>query len=409
MMRRYIKITLLLLVAVSVSGNTAGQSIFSLNYIGEHQFRGGARSIALGLSALAVQDSNMAGTMNTATLSDLSAVTLSVTEKLHMSRISYQKEESNQSRFLLPSVVVAVPLTEGLVFSAGYRTRFAGRADFTFPGELVGDESSSASEPSEEYELDSSLYSVPFGLSWRINEWVSIGGELQIERGSITDGVTITFENSDYGSSHSERKRTFSATSWSLSFLAKLHPRFYIAGVFDGGIGYSVNEYITHARSEFNSTDSWSFDLPPAYSGGVAVGLSDRWWITSAFWLRDAPDASGFSVFQGALGTEKLYSVGLERRADKKGNNWFSRMPLRMGFYENTWHIEIPGGEPVKSRFFTLGSGFGIPGGDGNLDWTLEFGRVGSTERNGIDETVFRFSVSLGISEAWEKRIIEKH
>ncbi|MDZ7859587.1 MAG: hypothetical protein U5O15_02765 [Candidatus Krumholzibacteriota bacterium] len=408
-MKRYIEIILLFLIAVSVSGNAAGQSIFSLNYIGQHQFRGGARSIALGLSALAVPDSNMAGTMNTATLSDLNAVTLSVTEKLHMSRVSYRMEESNQSRFLFPSVIVAAPVTEGLVLSAGYRTRFAGRADFTFPGELIGSESSSASEPSEEYELDSSLYSVPFGLSWRINEWVSIGGELQIERGSITDGVTIAFEDSDYGTSYSERKRTFSGASWSLSFLAKLHSRFYIAGVFDGGVGYSVNEYITHTRSEFNSSDSWNFDLPPAYSAGIAVGLSERWWITSAFWLRAAPDASGFSAFEGALGTEKLYSVGLERRADKEGDDWFSRMPLRAGFYENTWHIEIPGGEPVKSRFFTLGSGFEIPGGDGNLDWAFEFGRVGSLERNGIDETVFRLSVSLGISEAWEKRVIEKH
>jgi hypothetical protein len=299
---------------------------------------------------------------------------------------------------------------EGLVFSIGYRTRFEGSADFSLPGELIGNpDYSSASPPREEHELDSSLYSVPFGLSWRINDKISIGGELQFERGSIMDGIKTVFDNYDYGVSYSERKRIFSATSWAFSFLAQPHSRLFIAGVVDGQIDYSVDEYIKHTRSEFNSSDSWGFTLPPSYSIGVAAGLSERWWVTSAFWQRNAPDATGFSAFEGALGTERLFAFGLEKRINNESNSRLSRIPLRIGYYEDIWHMEIPSGEPVKSRFFTIGSGFGIPGGEGALDYAFEFGKIGSTESNGIEETVLRFSVSMGISEAWKRRIIDKH
>jgi hypothetical protein len=409
-MKRYFQAILFLFITVSFSAAAQGQSIFSLNYIGEHRFRGGARSTALGLSALAVPDSNMAITMNMATLSGLSRITLSITERVHMSNVAYQDEESHQNRFAFPSAIIAAPLIEGLVFSIGYRTRFTGRADFSLPGDLVGKpDYSSASPPTEEYELDSSLYSIPLGLSWKINDRISIGGELQIERGSIRDGITIVFDNYNYGTSYSERKRIFSATSWAFSFLARPHSRFFIAGVIDGQIDYSVNEYITHSRSDFNSSDSWDFTLPPAYSFGVAAGLSERWWVTSTFWQRAVPDATGFSEFEGALGSERLVALGLERRFNNESSFWLSRIPLRMGYYENIWHMELPIDNPVKSRFFTLGSGFGIPGGEGALNYAFEFGKVGSSDSNGIEETVFRFSVSLGVSEAWGRRMIEKH
>ena len=111
-MKRYFQTIMLLFIAVFFSSAAWGQSIFSLNYIGEHRFRGGARSAALGFSALAVPDSNMAITMNMATLSSLSRMTLSLSERIHMCSVAYQTEESYQSRFSFPSVVVAAPLME---------------------------------------------------------------------------------------------------------------------------------------------------------------------------------------------------------------------------------------------------------------------------------------------------------
>lgn len=84
-------------------------------------------------------------------------------------------------------------------------------------------------------------------------------------------------------------------------------------------------------------------------------------------------------------------------------------MPLRLGYYEDRWHVEIPDGSRVVSRFFSVGSGFGMPGGPGGIDVTLEFGKIGSVSDNAIDEKVFRVGIGMSLTEKWTKRRVERH
>jgi hypothetical protein len=70
--------------------------------------------------------------------------------------------------------------------------------------------------------------------------------------------------------------------------------------------------------------------------------------------------------------------------------------------------LEYPEGRPVKSRFITFGSGFGLPGGSGVIDVSFEFGKIGSVSVNGVDERVFRVALGLSASEAWSRRKEER-
>ncbi len=408
-MKKSTSLILVFLITALFTVNASGQSIFSINYIGEHRMRGGGRSAALGYSALAVPDSNTALTMNAATMSQLSRITFSLSQNVSFAEAVYGINKSYQNRYQLPSAILAAPVMDGLVLSVGYRTRFEGSADFSVPGSVQAPDYISVPSLARDYQLDSSLYTVPFGVSWRIHDRLMVGGELQIERGSIRDGIDVVFDNEDYGVSFSERKRIFSATSWSFSFLAKVHARLFLAGVVDGEVDYSVEEYVDNSGGRFDSSDSWRFSLPPSFSGGIYAGLSKRIWFSSSFWTREAPEARGFEQFEGALGRETVLSFGLERKAGGRNSSFFSRIPLRLGYYENLWHIEVPRGEDLKSRFITLGSAIDLPGGPGSLDYALEFGKIGSSGKNGIEEKVMRVSISISVSEAWKKRKIERH
>jgi hypothetical protein len=241
-------------------------------------------------------------------------------------------------------------------------------------------------------------------MAWKINDRISIQSEIHLERGSIRDKVTENLQNADYSRAVSEMDRNFSATSYAFALQAEIHPRLRLGAVYDAQINYSVYERIDYSLSELNTRRSYDFSLPPAYSIALAAGISERWWFTSAYWQREAPEATGFGQFENALGDQRIFSAGLERRRGNGGESFFSRIPLRIGYYQEDWHTEIPAGEPVVSRFITVGSGIELPRGPGSLDLSFEFGRIGSNDANGIEEQVMRVNLGINLSEAWERR-----
>ena len=391
--------TVIAIVLGFAAGTACAQSAFGLNFIGEHHFRGGARQRSLAFSAFALPDSNGAITANTASLADLGEVTFSLFEVTNLSRIRTEEESVDQNRFHLPSMMLAFPIGRGFVFGLGYRTRFLGRADFSVERDVPG-----VANPLDVYTFRSSLFTAPLSVSWRATERIRLAGELQIERGSIYDEVTVYFPGEEgFGSVLSRRDRNFSGTSWSASILFTVFSRVHIGVVFDDRVAYSVDEDISFSREDLDTTTSYDFELPPAFGVGVAVGVTDRWYLMSSYWAREAPEPAGFSQLDGSLQDERLIAFGLERRRRANGG-FFSRIPLRFGYYEDRWHLQFPAGEGVTARFVTLGTGLPIPGGSGSVDISLELGQIGSIGNNGLDERVMRLGIGLNVSEPWSRR-----
>lgn len=386
------------LLLVLMAGTARAQSIFGLNFIGEHRFRGGARERSLAFSTLALPDSSGALTANTASLADLGEVTFSLFEVSNLSRIRTEEESINQNRFQLPSVMIAVPLRKGIVLGLGYRTRFQGRGDFSYEHDVTG-----VSNPLDVYKLRSTLFTAPLSLSYRVTGRIRVAGELQIERGSINDEVTVYFPREEFDPVRSRRDRSFSGTSWSASVLFTVHPRIHIGAVFDDRVSYTVREDFSFSRNDFDSTGSYDFELPLAFGAGIALGITDRWWFTSNYWTRQAPRPDGFSQLEGSLQDERMIAFGLERRRSADGG-FLSRIPLRLGYYEDRWHLEFPPGEGVTARFVTLGTGVPVPGGPGSVDISFELGQIGSIDSNGLDERVMRIGIGLNVSEPWSRR-----
>ncbi|HSG29450.1 MAG TPA: hypothetical protein VLA34_13295 [Candidatus Krumholzibacterium sp.] len=395
---------LVLFIGLALCASAASaQSIFSLNFLGQHLSAGDARGSALGYSSLAVVDTLSAIPANKASLSWINSITLSLYEVSSISRVNTETETSNQNRFMLPSAHLVVPIREGLVAGIGFNTRFAGRGEMTFVRDF-----DYSPVPKELYETNISLYSVPVSLSWRPADWISFSGEVQIEKGSTKDEVYVYFEEPLFASMSSIRTRGFSGTSWGVSMLMRVHPRFFVGAAFDDGVDYTVEETREYSLSRLDTVFTYDFELPPAWSAGIAVGLSDRWWLSSSFWMREAPDPVGFENLRGDLSDQTVLSFGLERRRSGEGGK-IAKMPLRFGYYEDRWHLEFPSGEQIVSRFFTVGSGFGMPGGPGRIDYTLEFGKTGSVSSNRVDEKTFRLGISMSLSERWSKRKVERH
>jgi hypothetical protein len=387
-----------LVLAAGPNAPAFGQSIFGLNYLGEHGFTGSASYRALGLSSYAVIDSAGAVSANPASLADLTRLTFSLVEILSVSNVRSGSEAAYESRFQLPSVMFGVPLRKGLVFGFGYRTEFAGKGDFSF--EYPIENSVTAYEV---YRHRSGLFSAPLSLAWRPVPWARFAGAYHIERGSIEDAYRVEYRREFYSSVESKRVRSFSGSSWSGSTLLNVHPRLSLGFGWNSGVSYEGDETFTYSRAEFDSIAEWRFELPSSWEAGAAFGITERYWVSAHFWQRGAPETRGFEQLAGSIGDERLVAFGVEKRPGRAGS-FFTRIPLRLGFYENRWHLEYPAGSPVKSRFVTFGSGFDLPGGPGKMDLSFEIGQIGSIGDNGVDERVFRMAVGLSASEIWSRR-----
>lgn len=394
--------SLVLLFAAAAVAPASAQSIFGANFLGENQFAGSARYRALGLSSYAALDSVNAVSANSATMADLSRLTFSVAEIVSLSNARSTDATAYQNRFQMPFVMLGAPLRTGLVFGIGYRTRFEGKNVLSFERSVDGSPVSF-----EVYDHRSGLFSVPFSLAWKAAPWARFAGAFQLERGSIEDKATQTYYSTNYTNAESRRLRGYSGTSWSASALVQVHPRVSLAAGVNSAIDYDVDETFTYTLAALDSSAAWNFKLPASWEVGALAGITDRWSLSAHYWQRGAPEPDGYQQLAGSIGDERLISFGVERERSQ-GGGFFARIPLRIGCFEDRWHLEYPEGRPVKSRFITFGSGFDLPGGPGAIDVSFEFGKIGSISVNGVDERVFRIAFGLSASEAWSKRKVER-
>jgi len=401
-MNRLLVLGMIMFALVFVSTGAVSQSIYGLNYIGEHHAGHDARVCGLGLAGYANCDSTSALAQNLAVISDIKRFTFSVNQILSFRRITSGESNSNQIRFELPSVMIAVPLTDGLVFGVGYRTRFLGKNDFSFERVLEG-----APIAYEVFKHRSSLFTVPVALAYRFRDLMRVAFELQVERGSLKDEVSIRFgDEYTYLPAISSSRRYFSGKSFAFYWHIKILPFLYMGGVYDSRVDYDVEESFKFSRSDLDSTSTATFDLPHAFGIGLGLNIYRRWWFYSSYWSRERGGSTLFPQLENSLTDAYIIGFGVERKGRTEGS-FLSRIPVRFGFYQEKWQFEFPDGEPLYSRFLTIGTGFALPSGPGRVDFAFEFGQVGSSSRNGVVENVMRIGVSVSAGEKWTKRNVE--
>ena len=379
------------------------QSIYGMNYIGEAVHMGSSRQQALGYSAIAVQDTSNSVTSNPASTADLTMVTLTVQQLLSASRIYFLEYTSKQTRYQVPTFTVSFPIREGLVLTMGYRTRYYGKADFAFVRQIEG-----APTAYENYKLDSSLFTLPVIVAWKPFDALRVAGEAQFNLGSVIDKVNVWFDNLDYRNVDSKRRRSYTGISWGASLLWEVHPRLWLGCNIDGAVDYRVEEVVENTTAVLDTSTTFDYTLPLAWDVGFAANVFGRVWLSSSYWMRAAAEPTGFPQLMGNVGDETHFGVGIERRASNEGH-LFNRIPIRLGFYTDKWHLQFPAGQDVISTFFTVGSAIPLGNSPGAIDYTLEFGRTGSKAENFIEENVFRFGLSFSVAEPWSRRKTERH
>jgi hypothetical protein len=141
-------------------------------------------------------------------------------------------------------------------------------------------------------------------------------------------------------------------------------------------------------------------ELPPTVTAGVARGFSNR--ARLAFdWTYEAWGSIESSISPDEFDDVQRFALGAEWRPGS--GDGLGSLPLRLGLRTQTLHVLDVNGHQVREILATAGSGLGFSGGNGQFDWSVEYGRRGDDDDE-FKESFWRLAVTLTGFEKWTVR-----
>lgn len=140
--------------------------------------------------------------------------------------------------------------------------------------------------------------------------------------------------------------------------------------------------------------------FPLAFGVGLGYLASDRLLLAVDYHRQLWSGATLNDLPVSSLRDSYRLGIGVERLPSRDHFAPFGQqMAYRFGAYTHATYYQ-PNGEPINEWGITLGGG--VPfSGETRMNFAFEYGRRGTLNAGLIQDTIFRFSVSLNISALW--------
>ena len=398
---------LILLGGLLCAAPLAAQTPFALTNVGQKIDTEDARMAGRGGWGMAVYDSTNPGFKNTAGLAAVQQVAIS--------RVGYGTGTKSQdaggertvNRVMTPEFRLAVPVVKGrLAVTAGFSMDRSFRYDTLT--EYADSVRTDAISGVEQFLRQGTLFGVPVGLAWEAVPGLSLGATVSLVRGSITESLYEIFPEPltstgapFYKTVLQVQKDTFLGTAQTWSVLYRLADRVSVGASWTPSYEVDADRNISLGGLAARSLSSWSMTMPDEYLLGGQANLAGRWWLGGDYQLQPFSEFTGPQKWlDEGMVDEYTISFGVERRIayERRGgmNNW----PLRLGFSTRQWAYRV-GGNPVTENTYSLGTGFPLREKLGVLDLALSYSRIGDLAENGLEDSVWRMSLSVAGLENW--------
>jgi len=237
-------------------------------------------------------------------------------------------------------------------------------------------------------------------LTWsRDPDWALAAG-LGFYAGSLRDEVSYAFGDPAQAAGWApgeERTRlrfhpgTFLTTGGLVRPLAPLTLGAFVAG----GARLEVTGSYSSSIGGGADRETGHVEIPPGYGAGAALRLGDRWRLSGDLVGRPWKDAEPAALARHRLGAYRntlRWGVGVERLGSAHPRAGYgSTIAWRAGFAWIPWYALDEQGDGIDEWRASLGAGLPVQGDRGSIDLMLAWGRRGSLERHGIEESYIRF------------------
>jgi len=318
------------------------------------------------------------------------------------------------SRVLTPTLRAAAPFMKGrLVLSAGFHalrgTQYNTSSERVYllpnPDDPLGP--NIAFPGTEYFTREGTQFQVPLGLSWRVNDALSVGASLNIMAGIIRERVNILFDEPttpaglNYFLTTSETlEEEIGGLSSTWSVLVDPVPGLAIGATYTTPHDWDMTSTHDMQGIPGNVVQEYTVSMPGVWGLGAAVNLSERWRFGAEFEHQPFSELTGRADWEAVMVDAWRFGVGFDRSEAFARRAGHGNRPLRLGFSMQRWPYMVDGDEVIERRV-SAGTGFSFREQSGHLDLALSYAWIGELGTNGSRDRVWRFTVSVAGLENW--------
>jgi long-subunit fatty acid transport protein len=393
-----------LLVSLILASSISGQSFYSSHGIGLTKHTVSNRSAGMGSAGLAVIDNITVNFINPAPLSSLPFTYISGSFLHHSTSLQSNGVDASISNTNVDAVQFVVPLMTGRAVVAAGLSPYSS-VEYAFDAEGVD-----VTEPYiESLSGSGAVNGADLSISFRPVNRLYLGVTGTYYFGVLRSGWRAVFTSGESQNVRTETQDHVSGFGVRFGGLFRVLPRWRVGFVFSPATAIDVDRTLSLIGvGSFADFEDINYDLPAALGVGTSVRVATKWLLAADYYTEKWQDAS--FVEDGYVNSSRRVAFGLEYLPrtftveQYFSSSYFSRVAYRAGFYHRDLGLELPAGEKVAEWFVTFGLGMPLKWAASRMDLAFELGKRGSADKNPVEETVSRLSISLTVGEKWFTR-----
>ncbi len=394
----------LLLLSLAMGTAAQAQTPMALRNWGQNITTSDARVAGRGGWGMAQTDSLSPSFQNTASLVATPLVTILLTAYGEHVTSEGSDELRGTYHAFVPNVRAMLPVIKRrLALAAGFAIRrsmvYETRTAFldTVWGDVV--------EGYEQFFRKGNLFEVPLSASAKVLPGLSVGADLILHRGSITGTTNYTYLGAGgldprYLSSNQEAESKLNGESWRFSLLWSSLDWLRIGASYELPYDLEIDNSVAIAGVSGRSHSQFETHMPEEWLVGGQLRLGRRWWLGGEYQFAAFSKFTGVPDWESDMEDEWTASVGFERTMDRLRKGGWSNLPIRFGVATRRWAYRIDG-ETIDEMSASVGTGFALARGLGQLDLAFTYGKIGKLDEISVASEYWRFTIALLGLEHW--------
>jgi len=419
MLRKIVKFILLTFFGFIVSFITEAQTRISSPYtfygVGELQNNRFARNMAMGGLAFGLRDSKTINMMNPASYSsfDTSHFLCEIAAVGNISTLkSNVQTQSPSSLINLGYLIFGTPITKWLSASIGIKPFSETGYRVTMSQDVIN-----TGTVSSIYTGKGGIDQVYIGFAAKFLKHFSVGFNMSYLFGTTHNDRSIVFPNTYTFNTKVQNSYTVSDIffNYGLQYFTKFKSKylfcagaaFTLPSLIKAEQDYLATRYVTTAGVD-NDIDTIKYlykekgniSFPLLIGLGITFQNPQKWIVGADFSWGNWKKFKKFGV-SDSLNDVITFAIGGEITPKYNApRNYLNRMTYRLGFRYNDTYLGL---HQYNLKEFGVSFGFGFPISKikSSINFGVEFGKMGTTQYNLVQNNFIRFAFGIAIKEEW--------
>lgn len=400
---------LLLIISFQTLAFAGGGSVYSRYGLGEFRYAFSARRIGMGELGYSIADREFLSNSNPASWNQLGLTRFETGIFVNAGDHSSSTKSVFNSTTYFNGLMLGFPIdrSNGIAFVSGITPYTNVSYEI-----LSSEQNNLVEEHKVTYIGEGGLQKLFFGTSYRLPFDFSLGASFDYYIGEINNNTSIVFsDTSKFHDATFKRQFSYHGIGFTAGLISSDLSKFFGASDFKEfriGVSFSpqvnlsadsASTYVSIIGTYENSTGSIKSKLPMRLGIGASFRITDRYLFSFDYMQQPMSEFELGNIKSNNLQDISKFSFGFEYHPDAKFNDYWSLIMLRTGLsYEKTPYKF--NGESINQ--FSIYAGCSLPlSYENSLDIAFQYGRRGTTDKNLLQENIYRLTFSLSLGELW--------